>query len=161
MAKDNPNKIANGGQGTRVGKLLREIGRSDILEKAVNVVGSIASGNYLGAVQALISKDEKLTPASKEMLTKEIELDIAEAEQVTRRWESDMTSDSWLSKNVRPLTLIFLTLSLAIYIVLDSSIEGFTVKSEWVSLLSSLLLLVYGAYFGMRGLEKIQKIRNK
>jgi len=88
-------------------------------------------------------------------------MDLSEMEEITKRWESDMTSDSWLSKNVRPLVLIFLTVVMSVFIIIDSSGDGFDVKEDWISLLSSLLLLVYGAYFGGRSLEKIQKMRNK
>ena len=66
-----------------------------------------------------------------------------------------MSSDSWLSKNIRPLTLAFLTATLFVYIILDSSLEGFKIDPNWIDLLSSLLLLVYGGYFGMRSAEKI------
>jgi len=55
--------------------------------------------------------------------------------------------------------LIFLTVSMAVYIVIDSANDNFVVKTEWIDLLSSLLLVIYAAYFGGRSLEKIQKIR--
>ena len=97
----------------------------------------------------------------KEMLLKELEQDMIEMQEVTKRWQSDMTSDSWLSKNIRPLSLAFLTLTLFIYVILDSSLEGFTIKTEWVDLLSSLLLVVYGGYFGARAVEKVAKIRKQ
>jgi len=82
-------------------------------------------------------------------------------QEVTKRWESDNLSDSWWSKNVRPLSLMFLTVTMFLYIILDSSIEGFSVGKEWIDLLSSLLLLIYSAYYGGRSLEKIQNIRKK
>lgn len=163
MAKDNPKLRKNGGEGTGIGNFLRSIEKEDIL-KIGSVALNFATGNVGGAlnsIKSLVNDDPNITEAQKFEANRLIDLDIIEAEQITKRWESDMVSDSWMSKNIRPLALAFLTLSLAIYIVLDSSVEGFTVKSEWVSLLSSLLLLVYGAYFGMRGLEKIQKIRKK
>ena len=90
------------------------------------------------------------------MMMADLEQDVIEMEEVTKRWQSDMSSDSWLSKNVRPLSLAFLTLTLFIYIILDSSLEGFKIDSEWVSLLGNLLMLVYGGYFGARTLEKIR-----
>ena len=80
---------------------------------------------------------------------------MIEMQESTKRWTADMNSDSWLSKNIRPLSLAFLTLTLFIYIVLDSSLEGFKIDSNWIDLLSSLLLLVYGGYFGARSAEKI------
>jgi hypothetical protein len=69
-----------------------------------------------------------------------------------------MKSDSWLSKNTRPMALIFLTLAMTIFIVLDSTIL-LQIKDSWVSLLETLLITVYVAYFGSRGAEKITKIK--
>ena len=80
-----------------------------------------------------------------------------EIEETTKRWVSDNATDSYLTRNIRPLTLAFLTLTLFIYIILDSSLEGFKIDPNWIDLLSSLLLLVYGGYFGMRSAEKITK----
>lgn len=76
--KTNPNLIKNGGDGTKIGNLLRSIGRSDILEKAVNLVGDVASGNYLGAIKNLVSKDKDLSPEQKAEAIKLIELDYAD-----------------------------------------------------------------------------------
>ena len=160
---DKKKSFKEGGAGSKIGNFLRSIDKESILGVA-GVATSLLSGNIGGALNSiknLVDGDTDMTEAQKFEANRLIDLDIAEAEQVTKRWEADMISDSWMSKNIRPLALAFLTLSLAVYIVLDSSLEGFEVKSEWVSLLSSLLLLVYGAYFGMRGLEKIQKIRKK
>ena len=86
-----------------------------------------------------------------------IDADIAEMKEVSSRWRSDMKSDSWLSKNTRPLTLIYLTLSMTIFIILDSTVL-LEIKTGWVSLMEALLITVYVAYFGSRGAEKITKI---
>ena len=92
------------------------------------------------------------------MALKLLEQDIAEMNNVSSRWSSDMKSDSWLSKNTRPLTLIYLTIVMSLLIVLDSTVL-LTVKEGWVSLLEALLITVYVAYFGSRGAEKITKIK--
>jgi len=86
----------------------------------------------------------------------------ADAEnQITRRWESDMKSDSWLSKNTRPLALIFLSVMAISFIWVDSHEEiSFTVEQEWIALLKQLLTTVYIAYFGSRGVEKFKTISN-
>ena len=68
-----------------------------------------------------------------------------------------MSSYSLLSKNIRPLSLAFLTLSLFLYVILDSSLNSFKIDSQWISLLGNLLMLVYGGYFGARTLEKIRQ----
>ena len=137
---------------TRVGDFLRSINFS----KAADVVMDIVGGNFKGALETIKGSDE-LTPKQIDFALKELEFDKQEMQEVTKRWESDMLSDSWLSKNIRPLTLAFLTATLFIYIILDSSLEGFKIDKEWIDLLSSLLLLVYGGYFGARTVEKVVK----
>ena len=87
-----------------------------------------------------------------------LEMDMVEMQEISKRWQSDMKSDSWLSKNTRPLTLIFLTVSMVLLVLLDSFKIQFEVDSGWVDLLKSLLITVYVAYFGSRGAEKFKSI---
>ena len=77
--------------------------------------------------------------------------------QVTERWKVDMQSDSWLSKNIRPLVLIFLCVSTVLLIFIDAGVISFEVKASWVDLLQLVLITVIGAYFGGRSLEKVKK----
>ena len=76
---------------------------------------------------------------------------------ITSRWEADLKSDSWLSKNVRPMTLIFLIVCTMLLIFIDAGALNFEVKSSWVDLLQLVLITVIGAYFGGRSLEKVKK----
>ncbi len=125
----------------------------------LNTIGDVLPDKGgLGIVKNLISSDDNIGPEDKEMAMKLLEQDMVEMENVSRRWESDMKSDSWLSKNTRPMTLIFLTLAMTIFIVLDSTVL-LEIKTGWVSLLEALLITVYVAYFGSRGAEKITKIK--
>jgi len=147
-------------------KPFNETGLGKFLKGAGSTIGEtlgdvLPDKGVLGVVKSLISKDTNLSEEDKEIALSMLEMDLKEMEEVTKRWESDMMSDSWLSKNVRPLIIIFLTIAMSAFIIIDSSTDGFDVKEDWISLLSSLLLLVYGAYFGGRSLEKIQKMRNK
>ena len=87
-----------------------------------------------------------------------MELDIQEMKGVSSRWESDMKSDSWLSKNVRPLSLTFLTITTVVLIYIDAFDSSVSVPNEWIDLLKSLLLGIYIAYFGSRGMEKYRSI---
>lgn len=126
----------------------------------LGIVGDvIPDAGLLGVVKGLITKDDSITPEDKETALKLLELDLIEMQEVTKRWQSDMSSDSWLSKNTRPMSLIFLTFAMVCLIVLDSSLDAFKVFSGWVDLLQTLLLTVYVAYFGSRGAEKFQKIK--
>ena len=76
---------------------------------------------------------------------------------VTERWRTDMRSDSWLSKNVRPMVLIFLIVNTMLLIFIDAGFINFKVEDNWVSLLEVLLLTVIAAYFGGRTWEKTRK----
>ena len=142
---------------TRVGDFLR--GVADVAPDILNIAGSVTGIDALKALGERIEKSDSITPEDKSIALEMLKMDMVEAQEVTKRWEADMKSERWLPANVRPLVLIFLTISMAAFIIVDSSTDGFDVKEDWISLLSSLLLLVYGAYFGGRSLEKIQKMR--
>ena len=76
---------------------------------------------------------------------------------ITDRWKADMNSDSWLSKNVRPLVLIFLVVCTVLMIFIDAGSIKFVVEEKWTDLLQIVLITVIGAYFGGRSLEKTKK----
>ena len=102
------------------------------------------------------TKDEKLE--AKRKLKELILGHEAEMQRnVTDRWKADMNSDSWLSKNVRPLVLIFLVVSTVLMIFIDAGTIQFTVEEKWTDLLQLVLITVIGAYFGGRSLEKRKK----
>ena len=134
-----------------------------LTEKAPQLVSQLGEflpdQGGLGIVKNLISSDNNIEPQDKEMAMKLLEQDIAEMQNVSNRWNSDMKSDSWLSKNTRPLTLIYLTFVSTLLIIVDSFHMMFDVDSAWVELLKTLLITVYVAYFGSRGAEKITKIK--
>tara|TARA_Y100000356_G_C11161504_1_gene236235 strand:+ start:136 stop:597 length:462 start_codon:yes stop_codon:yes gene_type:complete len=140
---------------TKVGQFL--LGKSGL----VNAIGdAIPDKGLLGVIKNLVIKDKELTQHDKDMALKLLEQDMVEIQEVSKRWESDMKSDSWLSKNTRPMTLIFLTLSMVLFIILDSFKWGWSVEDGWVDLLKTLLVTVYVAYFGSRGAEKFKSISN-
>jgi len=102
------------------------------------------------------SKAEKLEAdlKIKELVASyEIEME----KQVTDRWKADMTSDSWLSKNTRPIVLLFLVVSTVLMIFIDAGVIAFVVEPKWTDLLQLVLITVIGAYFGGRSLEKAKK----
>ena len=112
----------------------------------------------LGVVKNIITSDSKIKAVDKEEAMKLIELDLQELKEVSSRWRADMKSDSWLSKNTRPLALVFLTVSSIFMMAVDSFHLQFDVDESWINLLKTLLVTVYVAYFGSRGAEKITKI---
>ena len=102
------------------------------------------------------SKEEKLEAERK--IKEIIANHEAEMEKnITSRWEADLKSDSWLSKNVRPLVMIFLIVCTMLLIFIDAGALNFEVKSSWVDLLQLVLITVIGAYFGGRSFEKVKK----
>jgi len=142
---------------TKVGKFLSEKAPG-ILESVGDV---LPDKGVLGIVKNLIDKDKSLPPQDKETALALLNQDTTEMQEVTKRWSSDMVSDSWLSKNTRPLALIYLTIITTLMIVVDSTAVNFEVKPTWVTLLETLLVTVYIAYFGSRGVEKYKSISNK
>ncbi len=142
---------------TKVGVFLKEKA-----PKILNGIGEILpdSGVY-GVVKNLITTDNEMTPADKETAMKLLEIDLVEMQSISDRWQYDMKSDSWLSKNTRPLALIYLTVCMTMYIILDSLQMAFDMKEVWIELLQTLLVTVYVAYFGSRGAEKVFINKNK
>jgi|TARA_R110002033_G_scaffold148529_1_gene185630 hypothetical protein len=132
---------------TKVGKFLKSIGSS-----IFGTVGEVLPDKgLLGVLKGLITKSNTLSVEDKKMALKYLEMDIIEMQEVSKRWDSDMTSDSWLSKNVRPITLIFFSVAYVSGWFLNYSLENIT----------GLLSLIVGAYFGSRGLEKFKTISQK
>ena len=128
------------------------------------MLGNLLSGGAADLVKGVggvidnlhTSKEEKLEAERKvkELIANyEVEME----KNITARWEADLKSDSWLSKNVRPLTLIFLIVCTMLLIFIDAGALDFEVKSSWVDLLQLVLITVIGAYFGGRSLEKVKK----
>ena len=113
----------------------------------------------MGIVKNLLIKDDEMPLEDKETALKLLEMDSIEMQEVAKRWSSDMKSDAWLSKNTRPLTLIYLTVITSLYILLDALDIAFNIDEAWVELLKTLLVTIYVAYFGSRGFEKVQNIK--
>jgi len=143
---------------TKVGAFLSKVAPS-ILDVAGDV---LPDAGLFSLVKNLIKKDTALPVEDKEKALKLLEQDMIEMQEISKRWESDMKSDSWLSKNTRPMSLIFLTVMTIAFIWVDShEALSFTVEQEWISLLKTLTATVYVAYFGSRGVEKFKTISNK
>jgi len=141
---------------TRVGDALRWLAEQgkNIAPEILDVAGTVTGIDGLNKLSNKINGSTELSEFDKKMLNEQLKLDIQEMQSISNRWKSDMTSDSFASKNIRPYTLAFLTISLTAFIILDSSGDGFKVDEAWVNLLKNLLITVYLAYFGSRGVEK-------
>jgi hypothetical protein len=126
-----------------------------------NILGKIFSAGASELVKSVggvidnlhTSKDEKLAAEQKiQELIASYETQMEK--EISTRWEADMKSDSWLSKNVRPLVLIFLVVCTVLMIFIDAGSIKFVVEPKWTDLLQLVLITVIGAYFGGRTLEK-------
>ena len=102
------------------------------------------------------SKEEKMAAELKiKQLISDYEIEMEK--NITSRWEADLKSDSWLSKNVRPMVLIFLIVCTMLLIFIDAGAIKFDVKDSYIDILQLVLITVIGAYFGGRSLEKVKK----
>ena len=130
----------------------------------MSILASIFSGGATELVKGVggviddlhTSEEEKLEAAQKiKELVSNYEVEMEKT--ITDRWKSDMASDSWLSKNVRPMVLVFLVVTTVLMIFIDAGQINFVVETKWTDLLQIVLITVIGAYFGGRSLEKTKK----
>ena len=130
----------------------------------MNILGMLTGGGAKDLVKGVgdvidglhTSEEEKLEAAQKiKELVASYETQMEK--EISSRWEADMKSDSWLSKNVRPLVLVFLVISTVLMIFIDAGTISFVVEPKWTDLLQLVLITVIGAYFGGRSLEKTKK----
>ena len=110
-----------------------------------------------GVIDNLHTSAEEKLEAERKIKKLIANYEVEMEKNITSRWEADLKSDSWLSKNVRPLVLIFLIVCTMLLIFIDAGALKFEVKSSWVDLLQLVLITVIGAYFGGRSLEKVKK----
>ena len=130
----------------------------------MSVLGKIFSGGAAELVKGVGGVLDNLTTSEDEKLEAERKIkelvanyEIKMEKNITSRWEADLKSDSWLSKNVRPVVLIFLIVCTMLLIFIDAGAINFNVKDSYVDLLQLVLITVIGAYFGGRSLEKVKK----
>ena len=137
---------------TKVGKFLSTNGSS-----IVDTLGSaLPDKGLLAIVKKLINK-QPMPSKDKEIALRLLDQDISEMQEVPKRWSYDLASDNQLSKNVRPLTLIFMTISLILFIFLDSTFIDFQFEDVHIETIKQLCSVVYIAYFGGRSYEKTRK----
>ena len=130
----------------------------------MSILSTIFSGGAKDLVEGVggviddlhTSKEEKLEAEQK---IKELVASYQSTleKEISSRWNADMQSDSWLSKNVRPLVLVFLVIATVLMIFIDAGTISFNVEDKWTDLLQLVLITVIGAYFGGRSLEKTKK----
>ena len=126
---------------TKVGAFLGKVAPS-----ILGIAGDLLpDAGALGIIKNLITKDKDMPAKDKEEALKLLELDMIEMQEVSKRWMADMASTSWLSQNVRPITLIFFSVAYIVGWYLDYQLDS----------VAGVLSLIVGAYFGSRGIEKV------
>ena len=110
-----------------------------------------------GVIDNLTTTEEERLQAKQKVQELLEEADKDAQQQVTDRWKFDMQSDSFLSKNIRPLTLVFLTVMFTLLAFTDGNIGEFSIQKEYIPIFQTLLITVYGAYFVGRTWEKNKK----
>ena len=130
----------------------------------MNVLSKIFSSGAVELVKGVGGVIDNLTTSKEEKLEAERKIqdlianhEVEMEKNITERWKMDMQSDSWLSKNIRPLVLVFLVVSTVLMIFIDAGTINFVVEDKWTDLLQLVLITVIGAYFGGRSLEKVKK----
>ena len=128
------------------------------------MLGKLFSGGAADLVKGIGGVVDNLHTSAEEKLEAERKIkelianyQVEMEKNITSRWEADLKSDSWLSKNVRPMVLIFLIVCTMLLIFIDAGAIKFNVKDSYVDLLQLVLITVIGAYFGGRSLEKVKK----
>ena len=128
------------------------------------MLGKLFSGGAADLVKSVGGVIDNLHTSKEEKLAAELKIkqlisdyEVEMEKNITSRWEADLKSDSWLSKNVRPMVLIFLIVCTMLLIFIDAGALQFNVKDSYIDLLQLVLITVIGAYFGGRSLEKVKK----
>jgi len=110
-----------------------------------------------GVIDDLHTSEEERMAAEQKIKELIANYEVEMEKNITSRWEADLKSDSWLSKNVRPMVLIFLIVCTMLLIFIDAGALKFNVKDSYIDLLQMVLITVIGAYFGGRSFEKVKK----
>ena len=122
-------------------------------------VGMKVLDKFIPDPEAKAKAQKELLQMQQEGRLAELNADNIEAQEITKRQQADMGSDSWLSKNIRPLSLIALFFAYIIFAVMSAF--GINTNDNYTMLLGQWGQLAFGFYFGSRGLEKIAEIRSK
>lgn len=128
-----------------------------ILAKLFGVAGADIAGKISGIIDKHTFSKEERAQLKQEMDKVFIDAEADMQKNVTERWKTDLQHGNWLTKSVRPLTLIFLVVSTVVMVFIDSGFIAFDVEEKWTDLLQLTLITVIGAYFGGRSIEKVKK----
>lgn len=131
----------------------------ELIGNTIELVGDVTGIEVVEKLGEKISNSKDLTPEQKAEAAELIKLEFAHEKEITSRWKSDMISDSWLSKNVRPIILLYSWLLVTLITI--AAWLTLNLPASYVYLIETLCVSVNVAYFGSRTIEKYQSIRKK
>lgn len=154
---NNPNLIKNGGEGTNVGKALRWLAKQgkEFAPELLNIAGTVTGIEGLNKLGNAIRKDDKLSDLDKELLLQEMEYDMVEMEEVTKRLSMD--NEHTITRLVRPVVYGSMFIMFLSMVFLDGNIGEFSIDKAYVPVIQSLFGTMTVFYFGSRGIEKVMK----
>jgi len=157
----NENKIKNGGKGTNVGAALRWLVKTGtkVAPELLDIAGSITGIKGLNSLGDAIRGDAEISDLDKELLLKELELDMVEMEEATKRLQSD--NQYIITRLVRPLSFLMMLLLFISIVLFDGNVGDFTINAAYIPVIQSLFSVMVIFYFSSRGIEKISKIIKK
>lgn len=157
----NPNAKKNGGKGTNVGNALRWLAKQGktFAPELLDLAGQVTGVKSLSVLGDAIRGDDNLEDVDKQLLLRELEYDMVEMAELTKRLESD--NEHAITRLVRPVSYTFVLLNLAFFMYFDGNVGEFTIDDAWKPLIINLAIMMTGFYFGSRGLEKVAKVWGK
>jgi len=135
---------------SRIGDFLRSINKSDLIGRVIDSVGDVSKGDVLGALKTLLTNDNSMTAEERSYALEMVRLDIEKERAISNRWTADLRWGNQLTKSIRPLVLIFLTVSYIVGWYLGYPLDD----------ISNVLTIVVTAYFGGRSIEKATALRS-
>jgi len=158
---DKDNKLKNGGKGTAVGNALRFLVKQGktIAPELLDIAGSITGIKGLNSLGDAIRGDSEISDFDKELLLKELELDMVEMEEATKRLQSD--NQYIITRLVRPVSFLLMLLMFISIVLFDGNVGDFTINEAYIPVIQSLFSIMVIFYFSSRGIEKISKIIKK
>tara|TARA_R110000803_G_scaffold197912_2_gene261563 strand:- start:193 stop:690 length:498 start_codon:yes stop_codon:yes gene_type:complete len=159
--KPNPNAIKNGGAGTNVGNALRWLGKmgKEFAPELLAVAGTVTGIQGLNKLGDAIRADGQLSDLDKQLLLKELELDMVEMEEATKRLVSD--NQYTITRLIRPVSFLLMLILFISIVMFDGNVGEFTINPAYIPVIQSLFSVMVIFYFSSRGLEKISKIIKK
>ena len=158
---DNENKLKNGGKGTAVGNALRFLVKQgkNIAPELLDIAGSITGIKGLNSLGDAIRGDAEISDFDKELLLKELELDMVEMEEATKRLQSD--NQYVITRLIRPVSFLMMLMMFISIVLFDGNVGEFTINEAYIPVIQSLFSIMVIFYFSSRGIEKISKIIKK